>query len=477
MGNSVSSSLFLLINRIFGRRGYLTNDKYLTYYHKLLGGAKRSRTRTYQTGADKHYSRYRTLISPSTMHAILPPPPLDQQDECKILVIGDVHGCLGELQSLVRKARKVAFPSSSCQTPAVENSSNLSKERQKDFYAIVLTGDLVNKGPYSLNVLRYLQSQGCNSHLKDPPSNSVAATMKWFAVRGNHDHAALEVALNVNSEKRAKRKYKWLVHGEKRFEGETTDNENKEDDEALSTKTSDNVSRQDQRQEEDQDELLHLSDEDVTFLAELPYTMSIPWIAVGPTQQGGVVQEPEEISYITEGVRIVHAGFVPGISVAEQAVRDMLTLRDVISTEECESSDTSSQEEVSQKTQCRGVGGSIHKAQPPQDSDSNLSDACNTSKHGVKRIPWASAWEGKEQVIFGHDAKRGLQQYFPRPLLATSSASRNAIYTAIGLDTGACYGNKLTGVILPDYTLVSVNSMRTYTPVKEDFEVNGGLSE
>jgi hypothetical protein len=61
-----------------------------------------------------------------------------------------------------------------------------------------------------------------------------------------------------------------------------------------------------------------------------------------------------------------------------------------------------------------------------------------TSHHHAK--PWASIWSGK-QVVFGHDARRGLQIHF---------------------DTGACYGKYLTGIILPSKTIVSVPSKKNY---------------
>lgn len=68
---------------------------------------------------------------------------------------------------------------------------------------------------------------------------------------------------------------------------------------------------------------------------------------------------------------------------------------------------------------------------------------------------WAAIWRpgdssaptGVEHIVFGHDAKRGLQRH----------------EFTTGLDTGACYGRDLTALVLPERRLVSVKARRVYS--------------
>jgi diadenosine tetraphosphatase ApaH/serine/threonine PP2A family protein phosphatase len=103
---------------------------------------------------------------------------------------------------------------------------------------------------------------------------------------------------------------------------------------------------------------------------------------------------------------VVHGGLVPGVAVEKQERDHLLNLRSIAA-----------------------------DGQP--------------SKR-IEGTPWGALWPGPEQVVYGHDAVRGLQRH---PF-------------ATGLDTGCVYGRALTALVLPAGELVSVPARRAYAPMK-----------
>ncbi|ESO12573.1 hypothetical protein HELRODRAFT_187914 [Helobdella robusta] len=123
-------------------------------------------------------------------------------DGRKLFVVGDVHGCFDELQELLKMSNI------SCRT-----------------HLVILCGDVINKGPKSLETLRYIQSH------KDCV----------FSVRGNHEqelnrflNEGMPYSYNIESIKNLSTmdaKYKWATK---------------------------------------------LAKEDICFLSRLPYTINLP---------------------------------------------------------------------------------------------------------------------------------------------------------------------------------------------------------
>ena len=188
-----------------------------------------------------------------------------------VFIIGDVHGCFDELMELMQIARTV--------------------ERNILF---VLVGDLVNKGPKSVEVLQLLRSLG-----KDA-----------WAVRGNHDEGSLrEVrSMRSSSDYNLPKRYSWIKG---------------------------------------------LSDEDIDYLSELPYTISIP----------------------SHKALIVHAGIVPGLPLEQQELNSLTNMRNIIEPNHMFS----------------------YRLVPTNKTD--------------KGKCWASFWLGPDHVYFGHDARRKFQEH------------------------------------------------------------------
>jgi bis(5'-nucleosyl)-tetraphosphatase (symmetrical) len=228
------------------------------------------------------------------------------------------------------------------------------------FEHVFLVGDLCNKGPDSAKVIRH-----------------VRLAQDWYSVRGNHDDGALAAALGDKSRVK-KKKYRWI-----------------KDDEKLDST----------------DGAVSLSDDDIMWLAELPYTIRIPGSALGEA----------------EDTIIVHAGFIPNTDLEDQEIETMTTMRDLLPI-------------------CDGKGHfqSFKGLEKAKGGEAKVAESEVDAKECNVPTTWASAWRGPHRVVFGHNAKRRLQLYPGN--------------WAIGLDTGAVYGGQLTGIILPERRLVSIDT-------------------
>lgn len=160
----------------------------------------------------------------------------------------------------------------------------------------LFVGDLVNKGPKSAETLGMIRSLNANGD--------------GYSVRGNHDEVVLRESLRrkANSEYEPQAKYKWT--------------------EAI-------------------------SEEDLSFLESLPYTISIP----------------------SHKALVVHAGLVPGIPLCFQNLADLVSMRNLVQEDYFEG---------------RGLVAM-----------SGLEEGC----------AWGQFWPGPMHVYFGHDARRGLQEH------------------------------------------------------------------
>jgi hypothetical protein len=217
--------------------------------------------------ADSHSSRsskYK-LPYPRTPHLVLGDDVIRGR---RIVIIGDVHGCLEELDELLEDAK------SRCGGQQI---------------LPLFVGDLLTKGPYPLETMTRLHD------------------VEHFAVRGNHDEAVLKQALLFKQSENYEfpSKYEWVRK---------------------------------------------LSDRDIAYLRELPYTIAIPSL----------------------DILIVHAGLIPGIMLTEQDLTNMIIMRNIVQSND----------------------GTLSAAELPN-----------------KGKPWASYWPGPEHVYFGHDAVRQLQEH------------------------------------------------------------------
>ena len=249
-----------------------------------------------------------------------------------------------------------------------------------------MLGDLVSKGPAS------------------PRALGLARELGALAVRGNHDDAAL------------------AAYDYSRKHGGALPRLSKADTGG-----------------EDFGFVRNLTKADAKFLREMPWTLHIPFYdAVA-----------------------VHAGLVPGVAVNEQRLSDTFTIRGVIELDD----DGGSGGGNFVERVWRWLLRSLVPDSPEIDAGRRGSGTDKILKKRLRRrvyyratsavgegIPLAKAWSSfpsqEKHVVFGHDARAGLQLE----------------KMATGIDTGCVAGGELTALVLPSLNSLSFfSSMMTTT--------------
>lgn len=316
----------------------------------------------------------------------------------RTIVIGDVHGCLSQLQELLCKVHFThpAFASALAQhrsvlagagpAPVPPSPAPSSTDRQD---LCVLVGDLVNKGPDSYGVVRFLRA--------------IAAA----CVLGNHDVK--------------------LIHLVEKIRAGTVASEDEKSSLFELAK--------------------HCPDDVFDYLVQLPHVVRLPQYRA----------------------LVVHAGVDPCLPLTAQDVEAVTRMRNLATPAEYEKAQAKPKPHcdppLSQSTCfCTLERASVGKAWSKVYNASQaaltatasaVSTTTNTASSATAAATSSSSGDGvcpclpeyaQQLVVFGHDAKRRLQERPP---------------WAYGLDSGCVYGGALTALVLPEKTLVQVDGWHT----------------
>ncbi len=127
-----------------------------------------------------------------------------------------------------------------------------------------------------------------------------------------------------------------------------------------------------------------------------------------------------------DGTIIVHAGLRPGISLANQSKEDLYYIRYM-------------------------------------DSDKRFVSLKKINKLGKEASDahfWTEYWKGPESIVYGHNVHS-----YEDPLIEEVAPG----VVCYGIDTGCCFGGRLTALILETKEIVQVQAKQTYH--KSDFNI------
>ncbi|UPK99657.1 hypothetical protein LCI18_010592 [Fusarium solani-melongenae] len=339
----------------------------------------------------------------------------------RFIIVGDVHGHLSELKKLLEK---VKFDRG--------NGDHL-----------IFVGDLVNKGPDSAGVVQLAMDLGAS------------------AVRGNNEdrvlaaHAALkrDPTLKIETEKPV----------EEATSGEKTASHAKEE---ISTQPHDPQSLKRYSADKDFATLALLTEEQISWLSSLPLILRIPLKGGGtpPWDAGTLV--------------IAHAGLVPHLPLEEQDHWAVMNMRGLVYP------DPGANVEEIRADVVKGVRSRIRRQIALRETtdeaikaewkklDGSLNEGRGYSgfyRDGLVGWPlesregdwWCVAWsraqnsiqapEERSIVVYGHDAKVGLQVEPEMDIQIKTVEGGETVKGqryAFGLDSGCVYGNQLSAMVV-----------------------------
>ncbi|RSL89741.1 hypothetical protein CEP51_001084 [Fusarium floridanum] len=347
--------------------------------------------------------------------------PEDESQAKRLIIVGDVHGHLSELKKLLEK---VKFDRS--------NGDHL-----------IFVGDLVNKGPDSAGVVQ------------------LAIDLGASAVRGNNEdrvlaaHAALkrDPNLKIQTEKPV----------EESTSGEKAVSPAKEE---TTPEPHDPQSLKRYSAEKDFTTVALLNEEQISWLSSLPLILRIPL-------KGGVT-----LPWNAGTLLIAHAGLVPHLPLEEQDHWAVMNMRGLVYP------DPDVEVEEIRADVVKGVRSRIRRLIALQEIteeaikvkwaqlDESLNEGRGYSGHyrdGLVGWPlesregdwWCVAWsraqnsikapEERSIVVYGHDAKVGLQvepEMDIQVKMAEGGETIKGQRYAFGLDSGCVYGNQLSAMVV-----------------------------
>lgn len=145
----------------------------IAIYRSILGRRPFSRA----CASKVRYGKAAAFADYSSSHHIT----LPESFTCgkRVIIVGDVHGCMEELDMLLEKIQFRRMPRG-----AESDAADI----------LIQVGDVVNKGPGSLEALQFFME-----------------TANAYAIRGNHEDRALNAWKSVKKGKTVETKYEWVL--------------------------------------------------------------------------------------------------------------------------------------------------------------------------------------------------------------------------------------------------------------------------